>query len=302
MPFDKPSKVRAHERKWARLERRHRAKQAMLPRTRMTKRDRAKNMKVFFWEQVSIIKALMPVGENFDPRVDDIKTIPMRKQLLFSLLDSMAMLKARIDDLPNFKSRSSKRYFIDYVSTMCRWEDHDRVSIPVLIKRFEMEKKKGRATARRSFMAYLRKVQREHPDKGRDVRSSAIDPRLDDLLKRAKTPVEKKIVSKTTMAMLLYGLRNSRLHQIRNQGDGVDGFAHITDEPVYQSFNDEEALHLVFPQKFVIDLVLAGADGLERHSNEKKLDPYDFLPDNSAWELEDDTPNKKWRRPRRKGK
>jgi hypothetical protein len=298
MPFDKPSKVRAHGRKWAKLERRHRAKQAMLPRTRMTKRRRAKTMKIFFWEQVSIIKALMPVGENFDPRVDDIKTIPMRKQLLFSLLDSMAMLKARIDDLPNFKARASKRYFIDFVSTMCGWKNHDRVSIPVLIKRFEMEKRKKRPTTRKSFMAYLRKVQREHPDQGRDVRSSEIDPRVDDLLKPAKTDVEKRIVRKTTMAMLLYGLRNSRLHQMRNQGDGVDGFAHITDEPVYQSFNDEEELHLVFPQQFVIDLVLAGADGLERHSNEKKVDPYNFLPDNSAWELEDDTPNKKWKRTR----
>lgn len=300
MPFHSAATVRAHDRKWAKLERRNRAKQAMLPRTRVTKRARAKNMKVFFWEQVSIIKALMPVGENFAPRVDDIKTIPMRKQLLFSLLDSMAMLKARIDDLPNFKARASKKYFIEYVSTMCGWKDYDRVSIPVLIKRFEMEKENGRATACKSFMAHLRKVQREHPDKGRDVRSSEIDPRVDDLLKRAKTDVEKKIVNKTTMAMLLYGLRNSRLHQMRNQGDGVDGFAHITDEPVYQSFNDEADLHLVFPQQFVVDLVLAGADGLERHSNDKKVDPYNFLPDNSAWELEDDTPNKKWKRARKR--
>lgn len=268
----------------------------------MTKRRAASQMAVHFLDELSFIESLMPTageGVLLDHRHYNGKMMPIRKQLLFSLLDSMAMLKARMDDLQNFKARKSKTYFVAFVSSQCGWSDFDRVSIPVLIQRFKMLKRMGQPTARPQFMAYLRRVQREHPDKGRDIRASVIDPKMSELIERAKTDVEKKVVKKTTMASLLYGLRNSRIHQMRNQGDGVDGFARITDEPVYQGFNNEEDLHLVFPQQFVADLVRVGAASLEHGARELRVDPYSFLPDNSTWELEDWTPNKIWKRARR---
>jgi len=103
---------------------------------------------------------------------------------------------------------------------------------------------------------------------------------------------------------VLYALRNSRIHAMRNLGDAVELWSTIDDEPSYQGSQasrnhvvSRTELHLMFTQGFIAHLLREGVASLRAFLIAKGVDPYDLLRDGSAWELRDFTPMKVWATP-----
>lgn len=109
------------------------------------------------------------------------------------------------------------------------------------------------------------------------------------------------MIKQHELVILLYGLRNSRVHEMRTPGSADDAFMSHPNaaEPVYQDFLHEKELHLLFPEAFIRNLVVTGAESLERLSYMRDQDPYRSMPEN-VFQLENWTPNKIQKRPRRK--
>lgn len=252
---------------------------------------------------ISSLRTVSKKGVEIKGGSDPSQVIDFRKQLLLSWLDAMSMIRSRMLEPDRFTVKRSGDRFIEFVSEECGWKDCHRVSIPVLIKCIEVRRRAGKPVPPVGLMRHLKKEARRFVGRSEPVRAWEIDPYISDMLKLrnrpAKGSTEDIVIKQNELVRLLYGLRNSRVHQMRNQGEGVEAFIDPdTDEPVYMTFGNDEDLHLVFPEAFIRKLVETGAESLERLCYMRNQNPYDFLPDNSTWTLRDWTPNKVWKKTR----
>lgn len=288
MSFHTPEELQAIEQENEEAFRKQIEEELAHPRLPPTNNSRAKQLCYFLRKRLEWISAMRAVPEGkYDPEASRVFTLVDRKSLYCSLLDATATVRSLVDETFSAHVGIGKRWKT-FMAEHCDWPDPYRVSVPVLLKRFEHHAAaRNPKQASASFMAHLRGIVAQHPDRGVDVRSSHMDPQLDDLLALTTSGFERRTVKSTTMVALLYQLRNFATHQMLEPGAGVDAFVTTTDEPVYHGFNDEPELHLVFPEKWIVARVAAGIDSLEQCLLMHNIDPYPKLKDTSAWQVID---------------
>lgn len=308
MPFHRRTEIDEAKKAIARERARDRRQQARYRKLVWNPQSAGRKLAASIKNDVALISSLGPVdkhGRAITSGTDPIQAVHLRKQLLLSWLDAMATIYDRIVCPQRFKVRGdNKRRFLEFVGNECGWRDCHRVSIPTLLRTFQLRRRAKQPTASLSMMRYLGRAVRSHLDSGQDVRSAEIDPYISNLLRdRAvrKGSLEDDVIKEHELVILLYGLRNSRLHDMRDPTNADDAFMSNPNaaEPVYQDFANEKALHLLFPETFIRNLVLTGADSLERLCTWNDVDPYRTLPEN-VFRLEKWTPKKVWKRPKRK--
>ncbi len=259
------------------------------------------------------LRAMKPTPENDFPFAHDgMLAVDVRKQTMFSMIDTAAMFKAMVDNPEKVPTDNTGAQWIEFVREHCNWPGADRVSVPVLLKRIEhrvLDPKKSDFPPLthpdvRRLVDHLQSINDRFADIGRDVRSSEIDPMLDELRRFMTIAPIGRLVENTTLVKVLYALRNSRIHLMRNLGDAVEVWSQVADEPTYQGQQASRnyvlsptELHLLFPEAFVERLLRAGIESLRDFLVAKEVDPYNSLRDTSAWELRDFTPLKSWSTP-----
>ncbi len=257
------------------------------------------------WTNVAL--ALKPSPEEDDKAYEAMLALDIRKQTLFSLIDAAAMFRAIVDKPKVVPTESNGVQWRGFVRDHCNWPGAERVSVPVLLKRIEHRlldpKKSGfpplNVPAVRNLVEHLPAINHRFVDLGREVRSSEMDPMLEDLRPFMTIGPIEKLVEETTLVCLLYSLRNSRIHTMRNQGDAVERWATIS-EPSYQASQQSRnyvlgavELHLMFTEAFVALLLRAGVASLRAFLLAKGVDPFKLVRDSSAWELKPWTPFRK---------
>lgn len=261
-----------------------------------------------------VVLALKPVPEDSFPFAHEaMLALDVRKQTLFSLMDTAAMFRALVEIPDEIPTENNKLQWTAFVRDHCDWSGADRVSVPVLLKRIQhrlIDPRKSKfpppekSGVVKDLLDYLEAINHRFADLGREIRSSEIDPKLDDMAEFMTIAPVELLIRDTTLVNVLYALRNSRVHAMRTPGDAVEVWSTIEDEPSYQGSQTSRSyivspteLHLVFPESFVARLLRAGIDSLRPFLVAKGVDPYDSLRDSSAWELRDFTPMKVWAAP-----
>lgn len=305
MPFNKNRTVKAVERRSKKQARRALIRQVTQPP--VTNQTLAKQMCFYFRRQAEMILATMPVPDRkYDPGVYDVRMMDIRKQNLFSLLDAVAMIDALSRNTFQYGDKN-RAHWTGFVKDHCGWGGGDLVSVAVLLKRIEhrlIDTKRSqfpplKVPIVKDLVEHLLSIEKKHVDRGVEVPSCTIDPHVSKLVKFKTLKPVAQLIDSTQLVHVLYDLRNSRLHAMRNLGDASDSQLTITDQPVYlpsqRSRNNKRErteLHLAFHQNFVASLVSAGIDSLEAHLLANGINPYGLLPDNNAWELQSFTPLK----------
>lgn len=312
MPFSKNRDVKKVERWSEKQERRERIRQALNPTRTRTDREDAKWMCGYLlWEVENILQIDRPHVPALGENVVKASLLAYRKQLLLSLLDTVAL--HRYASEPTFKlgGDHGKRW-VRFLTEDCGWADGRRVSLQVLMMRFLHRSFEKSNPTDFSYLPtpQLKALNKyvQHPTSwnlakrladglgrywdapGKDIPARKIDPFIDELMPLAETDFERDLIGRTTWAHLLYQMRNFRVHESRNVSRGIDLVVKLTTQPVYHMFGDAPDLHLVMHQDFVALLVCQAIYALQDHLFENDLNPYDNLRDTSAWEVKEFTP------------
>jgi hypothetical protein len=95
-----------------------------------------------------------------------------------------------------------------------------------------------------------------------------------------KNVEESEALSKATYSELLYSLRNALIHELRTPGHGLN-FDDNEDEPYHHSYNGPR--QTVFPSAFLYKLASGCIEGLGKHLNKEKIDPYTRYNFSDTW-------------------
>lgn len=136
------------------------------------------------------LRAMKPTPEDDFPFArDGMLAVDVRKQTMFSLIDTAAMFKAMVHNPDKVPTDNTGAQWIEFVREHCNWPGAHRVSVPVLLKRIEhlvLAPKKSEFPPLthpdvRPLVDHVQVINDRFADIGRDVRSSEIDPMVDEL-------------------------------------------------------------------------------------------------------------------------
>lgn len=213
----------------------------------------------------------------FQDRIDEIEALnnPLyQKILIVILLDTSSRVWTK--GLEN----KNKLRFLKMVGECIRWQDSDKISIPMTFYRLENVDFKVNDALKSIFSDLLHKFQ-----EGRILRLD-IDPLYFEIEHLAENCQEKKILNNSRHAELFYTYRNNLIHEFRKPGHGME-FSDDNESPYYHSMtdlvNNHDIWELVYPTAFFISIAKIALDSIKAFLTFNDLDPYSFFKFGSPW-------------------